>query len=45
MSDTFLLILSMTAAERATLHGNNERIRLETAHRAVEFYLRLMGQC
>ena len=37
--------MDLTAAERATIHGNNERIRLETAHRAVEFYLRLMGQC
>ena len=37
--------MDLTAEERATIHGNNERIRLETAKRAVEFYLRLMRQC
>ena len=37
--------MDLTAAERATIHGNNERIRLETAARAVEFYIRLMGRC
>ncbi len=37
--------MDLTSAERATIHGNNERIRLETARRAVEFYLRLMAQC
>ena len=37
--------LDLTAEERATIHGNNERIRLETAHRAVEFYIRLMKSC
>ena len=35
----------MTAEERATLHGNNERIRLETIGKAVEFYIRLMRKC
>ncbi len=37
--------MDLTAAERATIHGNNERIRLDCLHRAVEFYIRLMGKC
>ena len=37
--------MDLTSAERATIHGNNERIRLETVHKAVEFYIRLMGKC
>lgn len=37
--------MDLTAAERATIHGNNERIRLECIHRAVEFYIRLMKKC
>ncbi len=37
--------MDLTSEERATIHGNNERIRLETAHRAVEFYIRLMKSC
>ena len=37
--------MDLTAEERKTIHGNNERIRLETAHRAVEFYIRLMSKC
>ncbi len=37
--------MDLTAEERATIHGNNERIRLETVHRAVEFYIRLMSDC
>lgn len=37
--------MDLTSEERATIHGNNERIRLETVHRAVEFYIRLMKQC
>lgn len=37
--------MDLTGEERATIHGNNERIRLETARRAVEFYIRLMEQC
>ena len=37
--------MDLTAAERATIHGNNERIRLETVAKAVEFYIRLMGKC
>lgn len=37
--------MDLTAEERATIHGNNERIRLECICRAVEFYIRLMGKC
>ena len=36
--------MDLSAAERATIHGNNERIRLACIHRAVEFYIRLMGK-
>jgi len=34
--------MDLTAAERASIHGNNEKIRLETIGKAVEFYIRLM---
>lgn len=37
--------MDLTAEERSTIHGNDERIRLETAAKAVEFYIRLMRQC
>ncbi|MBE6730939.1 MAG: M20/M25/M40 family metallo-hydrolase [Ruminococcaceae bacterium] len=37
--------MDLTSEERATIHGNNERIRLETVNKAVEFYIRLMKQC
>ena len=37
--------MDLTAEERATIHGNNERIRLETVAKAVEFYIRLMKKC
>ena len=37
--------MDLTSQERATIHGNNERIRLETISRAVEFFIRLMGKC
>lgn len=36
--------MDLTSEERATIHGNNERIRLESIGRAVEFYIRLMKQ-
>ncbi len=36
--------MDLTAEERATIHGNNERIRIETIHRSVEFYIRLISQ-
>lgn len=37
--------MDLTSAERATIHGNNERIRVETVHNACEFYIRLMKLC
>ncbi len=37
--------MDLTAEERATIHGNNERVRLDCANRAVEFYIRLIKQC
>jgi len=37
--------MDMTAEERASIHGNNERIRLESIAKAVEFYIRLMKKC
>ena len=37
--------MDLSAEERATIHGNNERIRLETVSKAVEFYIRLMKKC
>ncbi len=37
--------MDLSAAERKTIHGNNERIRLETISKAVEFYIRLMCKC
>ena len=37
--------MDLTKEERATIHGNNERIRVDCAARAVEFYIRLMSKC
>ena len=37
--------MALTSEERATIHGNNERITLDAITRAVEFYVRLMKQC
>ncbi len=37
--------MDLTSQERATIHGNNEKIRLETIGKAVEFYTRLMTKC
>ena len=37
--------MDLTAEERKTIHGNNERIRLECACKAVEFYIRLIRKC
>ena len=37
--------MDLTKEERGTIHGNNERIRVEALHRAVEFYIRLLQQC
>lgn len=37
--------MDLTKEERGTIHGNDERIRVECAHRAAEFFIRLMKQC
>ena len=37
--------MDLTSEERATIHGNNERVRVETVLRTVEFYIRLMREC
>ena len=37
--------MDLTSDERRTIHGNNERIRLETIAKSVEFYIRLMKKC
>ena len=36
--------MHMTAEERRLIHGNNERIRLESVGKAVEFFIRVMQQ-
>ena len=37
--------MDLTSAERATIHGHNERIRVDCLCRAAEFYLRLIKMC
>ncbi len=37
--------MTLSAEERASIHGHNERIPLETLKTTVAFYLRLMGRC
>ena len=37
--------MDLTVEERHTIHGNDEHIRLDTAGRAVEFFMRVMKQC
>ena len=37
--------MDLTNEERATIHGHNERVRLDCACRAVEFFIRLMKKC
>jgi carboxypeptidase PM20D1 len=37
--------MDLTSEERATIHGNNERVRLDCACRTVEFYIRLIKKC
>ena len=37
--------MDLTKEERRSIHGNNERIRLEVIARSVEFYIRLLRSC
>ena len=37
--------MDLTAEERKSIHGNNEKIRLECICRSVEFYIHLLKQC
>jgi len=37
--------MDLTAQERSTIHGHNEKIRLESISRCVEFYIRLLRKC
>jgi carboxypeptidase PM20D1 len=37
--------MDLTAQERRSIHGNNEKIRLETVGKAVEFYIHLIEKC
>lgn len=35
----------VTGEEKSTVHGNNERIRIENTENAVKFFIRLMREC
>ncbi len=37
--------LAMSSEERKTIHGNDERIRIDAINKAVEFYIRLIKNC
>ena len=37
--------MALTKEERASIHGHNEKIRVENIGKAVEFYIRLMKRC
>lgn len=37
--------MDLTSEERASIHGNNEKIRLETIYKSLEFYIRLAKNC
>ena len=37
--------MDLTGEERATIHGHNEKVRLDAVGRTVEFYIRLMRTC
>ncbi|MDD4212520.1 MAG: M20/M25/M40 family metallo-hydrolase, partial [Bacilli bacterium] len=37
--------MALSSEERKSIHGNNEKIPLETIKKTVEFYLRLMQMC
>ena len=36
--------MDLSKEERASIHGNNERIRFECAHKACEFFIRIMSK-
>ena len=37
--------MDLTNEERKTIHGNNERIRLDCLYRSVEFFIRVLKKC
>lgn len=37
--------MQLSSEERATIHGNDERVPLGTVAKSVEFYIRLMKKC
>lgn len=37
--------MALSKEERGFIHGNNERIKLDTLHTAAKFYLRLIKSC
>ena len=37
--------MDLTNEERKTIHGNNERIRVECLHRSVGFFIRILKKC
>lgn len=37
--------MDLTSEERKSIHGNNERIRVESIAKSVEFYIRVLKEC
>lgn len=37
--------MALSSDERKTIHGNNERIKLESITKVVDFYIKLIKQC